>query len=150
VRSLALRTALLFLALLVLGWLVVGLRAVRLEDQAGAVIDRARAGEPVTQADVRQAQDRLRQARDLSPDLTPMLKEGQLEEALGRKHSADLIARAVAIEEPDNLQAWFLAWAAAPDDRSREQSLGQLRRLNPFIDVALGLRDCLHCPLKTR
>ncbi len=46
--SVAARTVLLFLALLVLGWLVVGLRAVRLEDQADAVIDRARAQQPVS------------------------------------------------------------------------------------------------------
>jgi hypothetical protein len=150
VTSVAVRTVLLFLALLVLGWLIVGLRAVRLEDQAEAVIDRARAGQPVSDAEVRQAQDRLQTARDLSPDLGPMIKEGQLAEALGQRRAADLIARAVAIEEPDNLQAWFLAWAASPDDKSRESSLAQLRRLNPYIEVALGLRDCIDCPLKTR
>jgi hypothetical protein len=137
-----------FLVLLVLGWLVVGARAVRLEDQAGAVIDRARAGQPVSEAEMRQARDRLVQARDLSPDLGPKIKEGQLAEALGRKHEAALLAGAAATEEPDNLQAWFLAWAAAPDDQAREQTLAQLRRLNPFIEVALGLRDCMDCPLK--
>jgi hypothetical protein len=149
VTSVAVRTVLLLLALFVLGWLVLGLRAVRLEDQATAVIDRARAGDAVSGEDERQARDRLRRARELSPDLGPMIKEGQLLEALGRRREADLVARAVALEEPDNLQAWFLALAASPDDQSRESSLAQLRRLNPYIEVALGLRDCIDCPLKT-
>jgi hypothetical protein len=148
VRNVALRLALLSLALVVLGWLALGMRAVRLEDQASAVIDRARAGQPVSAADVQQAESRLRSARELSPDLGPILKRGELQEALGHKPEAHLIARAAAIDEPDNLQAWFLAWAAAPDDRAHEYALTQLRRLNPFIEVALGLRDCLDCPLK--
>jgi hypothetical protein len=149
VTSLAVRALLVVFAVLVLAWIGLGLRAVRLEDQAQATIDRARAGS-VTELDVEQARERLEEARTLSPDNGLAIREGQLLEAAGRKAEADFVGRSVANEEPDNLQAWFLAWVAATDDEAKERALDQLRRLNPFIDVALGLRDCMHCPLKTR
>jgi hypothetical protein len=149
VTSVAVRALLVVLAALVLAWLALGLRAVRLEDQAQATIDRARAG-PVTELDVEQARDHLQEARRFSPDNGPAIREGQLLEAAGRKAEADFIGRVVALEEPDNLQAWFLAWVAATDQPAKKHALSELRRLNPYIDVALGLRDCLHCPLKKR
>jgi hypothetical protein len=149
VTSLALRAVLALLAVLVLAWLLVGARAVRLEDQASAVTDRARAGEPLSAAEVEQARQRLQAARDLSPDKGPSIREGQLLEAVGRRAEADFLARSVAVIEPDNMQAWFLAWVTATDEDAKERALAQLRRLNPFIEVALGLRDCMDCPLKT-
>jgi hypothetical protein len=149
VTSLAVRALLVVLAALVLAWLALGLRAVRLEDQAQATIDRARAG-PVTDVDVEQARDNLSEARRYSPDEGPAIREGQLLEAAGRKAEADFIGRSLVSKEPDSLQAWFLAWVAAGDEQWKAQALSHLRRLNPFIDVALGLRDCMGCPLKTR
>jgi hypothetical protein len=149
VTSFALRAVLALFAVLVLAWLMLGARAVRLEDQASAVTDRARAGEAVAAAEVEQARERLGDARELSPDQGPSIREGQLLEAVGRKAEADFIARSVALAEPDNMQAWFLAWVAATDEEAKERALAQLRRLNPFVEVALGLRDCMDCPLKT-
>jgi hypothetical protein len=149
VTSLAVRALLVVLAAFVLAWLALGLRAVRLEDQAQATIDRARAG-PVTDLDVAQARDHLTEARRLSPDKGPAIREGQLLDAAGRKAEADFIGRSLVSQEPDNLQAWFLAWVAAGDEQWKHQSLTHLRRLNPYIDIALGLRDCLDCPLKKR
>jgi hypothetical protein len=149
VTTLAVRAALVGLAVLVLAWLALGLRAVRLEDQAQATIDRAREG-PVSDADFRGAQENLREAGDFSPDQGPLLKYGQLLAAVGKRREADFVARAVTVDEPDNLQAWYLAWVADPNPASRKHALAELMRLNPFMEVTLGLRDCLHCPLKRR
>jgi hypothetical protein len=146
VASLAVRTGLVALAVLVLAWLFVGLRAVRLEDQAEAVLDRARAG-PVSDADVRRASRKLQQADDFSPDQGPMIKYGQLLQAVGKDRPAGLIAHAVTVDEPDNLTAWFLAWSTDSNPSSKREALNELRRLNPYIDVALRLRDCPDCPL---
>jgi hypothetical protein len=135
--------------MLAVAWLAFGARAVRLEDQAEAVIDRARAG-PVSSADVDRAREQLQQSKELNPDQGPVIKEGQLLYATGLDREAAFVARAVAVREPDNLQAWFLAWAADADRKSKREALGQLRRLNPYIDVALGLRACIDCPLIRR
>ena len=135
--------------MLVLAWLGIGFRAVRLEDQAQGTIDRALDG-PVSDTDFRGAQDNLREAGDYSPDQGPMIKYGQLLAAVGKRREADFVARAVTLDEPDNLQAWYLAWVADPNPASREHALDELLRLNPFMEVTLGLRDCLHCPLKER
>jgi hypothetical protein len=122
------------------------MRAVRLEDQAEAVIDRARAGQ-VSEDDVRRASRKLQQAGDLSPDQGPMIRYGQLLQAAGKEREAALIARAVTVDEPDNLTAWFVAWASDSNRSSKQQALNELRRLNPYIDVALRLRNCPDCPL---
>ncbi len=118
----------------------------RLEDDAGAVLDRARAGK-VPEADVKHASDLLESSRRLNPDKAPLVTEGQLLYATGNDHAAALLARSVTLDEPDNLQAWFLVWAAAPDPAVKKQALTQLRRLNSWTDVALGLRACRTCPL---
>jgi hypothetical protein len=148
VTSLALRALLVGLAVLVLAWLGLGARALHLEDQAEATIDRARAG-PVTELDVEQARERLGEARKLSPDHGPTIKEGQLLDAAGRKAEADSIARSVTVQEPDNLQAWYLAWVAAPDAESRRAAMRTMRSLNPYIEVVLGRRNCITCQLRT-
>ena len=147
--TLAVRGTLVVIALLAVAWLALGARAVRLEDEAGAVIDRARAG-PVSGVDVDRAREQLQQAREFSPDQGPLIQEGQLLYATGLDRQAALIARAVTADEPDNLQGWFLAWAADPDPKGKREALDQLRRLNPYIDVAIGLRECVDCPLTER
>jgi len=134
---------------LAVAWLAFGVRAVRLEDEADAVLTRARAG-PVSKGEVDRARERLQQSEKLNPDQGPLIKEGQLLYATGLDREAAFIARAVTVHEPDNLQGWFLAWAADPDPKSKRNALDELRRLNPYIDVALGLRKCIDCPLLER
>jgi hypothetical protein len=146
----AIRAGVALFAVLVLAWLALGLRAVRLEEQAGAVVDRARAGQPVSEAEYRQAQDRLQSARELSPDLGPLILEGQLQEAVDQVDAARGTALTVLVDEPENIQGWLLAWRTAIKGVPRDRALARLRELNPFIEVALGLRDCLDCPLKQR
>jgi hypothetical protein len=123
-------------ALAVLGWLVFGARAVRLEDQADAVLDQARAG-PISDAEATRAQERLDQAGKLSPDIGPMLKWGQLLEARGNQVQAAFVAHAAAIEEPENLQAWFLVWIADPDKEEKAVAKRRLLELNPWFSEVL-------------
>jgi hypothetical protein len=150
VTTFAVRAGLVALAVLSVAWLGLGLRAVHLEDEADAVVDRARAGQPVSDAAAVRATEQLDDAGQLSPDHGPLLKVGQLTYARGHPGPAGLLAAAATVEEPDNLQAWYLAWLAEQNPQSKEQALDEMRRLNPYIDVALKLRDCLDCPLKTR
>jgi hypothetical protein len=123
-------------AVLALAWLILGARAVRLEDQATAVIDKARAG-PVSDAEARRARERLDQARDLSPDHGPLIKVGQLALALGHENQAALLAGAVIVEEPDNLQGWFLAWISSPEGRAKAVAERHLLELNPWFSEVL-------------
>jgi hypothetical protein len=145
----AVRGGLVVIAVLAVAWLAFGLRAVRLEDQAQATVDRARAG-PVSAEDVRRARDKLQEAKRFSADQGPVIQEAALLEAAGDDPAAALIARVVTLREPDNLQAWFIAWSADKNPETKEQALDQLRRLNPYIEVAIGLRECITCPLKPR
>ena len=143
---LATRIALVLVAIVALAWLGNEVRIMRLEDDAEAVLDRARAGK-VPEADVKHAADLLESSRRLNPDQAPVITEGQLRYATGDADGAALLARSVTLDEPDNLQAWFLVWAAASDPAVKRQALTQLRRLNSWTDVALGLRGCRTCPL---
>jgi hypothetical protein len=135
--------------MLAVAWLLFGVRAIRLEGEADAVIERARAG-PVSSGDLERARGQLQRSEKFNPDQGPLIKEAQLLYATGRGREAAFTARAATLDEPDNLQAWFLAWAADPDPRTKGEALDQLRRLNPYIDVAIGVRKCIDCPLLKR
>jgi hypothetical protein len=50
----------------------------------------------------------------------------------------------VIAAEPENAQAWYLAYVAEQNRPVRLARLGRLRQLNPWIEVVLGLR---HCPV---
>lgn len=132
-----------------MGWLAAGVRAVRLEEDAAPVIQQARAGS-ASPAAVAQARDSLRKAMRFNADQGPMLREGELLGADGHAGEAVHAGERVVADEPDNLQGWFLIWASTQNHGQKRRALGQLRRLNPWIDIAIGLRDCLECPLKNR
>jgi hypothetical protein len=136
VTNVALRGLLVVGAVLVLAWLAFGVRAVRLEDQAAAVLERARAGE-VSDAEVKQATDRLMEARELSPDQGPMLKYGQLLEAVGHQQAAVVAAGAVTVEEPENVEAWFLMWISSQDRETKLKAKRRLLELNPWFSAVL-------------
>jgi predicted Zn-dependent protease len=137
VNRFAVRLALLALALLVGGWLVLGLRAVRLEEQANATIQRARTG-PVAPADVNRALDDLAEAGRLSPDQAPLIDQGELLAAAHRNDEARAIAKRVTEVEPDNLQGWYLAWVVAdPDKRAKAHAKRRLLELNPWFSEVL-------------
>jgi hypothetical protein len=77
-----------------------------------------------------------------------LVGQGQLLLAVGRTREAAAIAQRAVADEPDNLQAWSLVFATARSSADRRRTLAQLRRLNPSVDLVLGLRDCLDCPVR--
>lgn len=138
-NSLALRAALVVIALLVGAWLVVGVRAIDLEGDARAVVDKARAGS-VSPAEVRRARDDLRKADLLSPSKDPTIREGELMASLGREGEAAILGYSVTLKEPDNLRAWFLVWASEQDSARKARAKKRLLELNPWFAYALGRR----------
>jgi hypothetical protein len=137
------RIALLGLALVVLAWLAFGFRAVRLQDEADAVVKKAQHGK-VSAAEVRQAHDRLDAAKRLNPDRSPDLEDGQLLYVTGHAREAVDVGNRVIADEPENAGAWYLAYVAEKNRTVRLARLAHLKRLNPWIEVVLGLR---HCPV---
>jgi hypothetical protein len=126
----AIRPALVLLALLVGVWLAFGVRNVRLQDDADAVLAKARTG-PVPAAEVNSALDDYAKAGRLSPDQTPLIHQGELLYAAGRDAEAEAV-------EPDNLQSWFLAWVVAkPRTSEKAHAEKRVLELNPWFDYAL-------------
>jgi hypothetical protein len=137
VKRVPIRPALVLLALLVGVWLAFELRNVTLQDDADAVLARARV-ESVPRAEANAALNDYTKAGRFSPDLTPMIHRTELLEAIGRHAEAhDDASRATEIE-PDNLEAWFLRWTVAPPN-SLEKVLAKRRvlDLNPWFALAL-------------
>ena len=143
VNGLAIRGALLVLALLAGVWLAFGIQSVRLQDDANAVLAQARKG-PVSSKQVDAAVDDYQKARRLSPDETPLISEGQLLLAAGRQAEARQIAIRAIQKEPDNLQTWFFAWVAA---EAQHDKLGvrtakrNILQLNPWFLYVLTRRS---------
>jgi hypothetical protein len=137
VNSFAVRFALVVLALVAGAWLVVGVRAIRLEDDANAILDRAQAG-PIPQEEVDAALDDLDKARRLSADQGPRISEGQLLLAAGHSGSARAVAGQVTKDEPDNLQGWYLTWLAAnPNTPAKRRAQKRVLELNPWFEYVL-------------
>jgi hypothetical protein len=120
-------------------WLAVGLRAVNLENDAKAVVDKARAG-TATPAEVERARDDLHKADLLSPSKDPIIREGELMASLGREGEGAILGYSVTLKEPDNLRAWFLVWATEPDAARKAAAKKRLLELNPWFDYALERR----------
>jgi hypothetical protein len=139
VNSLAVRAALVVLALLAGAWLAVGVRAVDLENDAKAVVDKARAG-TATPAEIERARDDLHKADFLSPSKDPIIREGELMASLGRDGEAAILGYSVTLKEPENLRAWFLVWATEPDAARKAAAKRRILELNPWFAYALRRR----------
>jgi tetratricopeptide (TPR) repeat protein len=140
VNSFAIRSALVVMALLVGAWLALGVRAVALENDSESVLNRARAG-PIPAAEANKALDDLAKAGRLSPDQGPLINQGELLAAVGRDDEARAVAKRATDAEPDNLQAWFLAWVVAdPDPVAKAHAKARLLELNPWFAWALRRR----------
>jgi hypothetical protein len=135
------RCALVAIALLAGAWLVLGVRALDLQSDARAVLARAQSG-TVRGDEVRDAERRLRSARRLNADKTPLLDEALLLSATGRRPEGIALAERLVEEEPDNVDAWILVylWARGLGDSQRAaEALRRVRVLNPLADQALQL-----------
>jgi hypothetical protein len=141
VNGLAIRGALVVLALLVGVWLAFGVQSVRLQDQADGVLARAQKG-PVPSTEVKVALDDYDKARRLSPDDTPLLQKGRLLLATGDVPAARKIALHAVADEPDSLQAWLYAYAAFDKDQlGRKTAKAEILRLNPWFLYVLTRRS---------
>jgi hypothetical protein len=98
------RVALGVLAVVVIGWLAVGLRSAVPETRAKQVL----AHQPVTPADRAHARRLLRDARTLNPDTRPRVAEGALLMISGQPRRAAGVLREVVRAEPANARAWAL------------------------------------------
>jgi predicted Zn-dependent protease len=128
---LAVRCALVVVALLVGAYLAVGVHNVRLVDDGDAVLAKARTGK-VPARTVDAALSDYEDAQKLSPDPTPLIHRGELLLATGRKIEASKALIRAIQDEPDNIQAWTLAYAASAGDPSaHELAKNQLLKLNP-------------------
>lgn len=127
----AARIGLAVLALVVAGWLAVGLRAA-IPEARGLALAREGAVTPARQLEV---QRRFRNARSLNPDSGPQVKEASFLLAKRRPREAARLLEPVLRDEPDNAEAWaILAGATERTDRRRNaQALAQLRRLKPPV-----------------
>ena len=130
------RAAFLGLATLVVAWLAVGYRDVELTDEGTQVLRSGRAG-PVTPDDLRRGQRSLHDARLLSPSLAPLVDEGYLLAAAGRRDEAVAVARRATAEEPENVDGWVLTYLTAPD-HERAAVRRRIGELDPLI--LYGLR----------
>ena len=75
---------------------------------------------------------RLRSAARYRADKGPLVAEGALLFAARRRADAAAIARRATDNEPDNLDAWFLAYSAASGERERAAAKREVARLNPW------------------
>jgi hypothetical protein len=124
----AARVAVGLLAVLVIGWLVVLERDVRLEERAA---DRSRPG--ATQAQLAAAAGDLGDARLLNPDREPDIALAVVENGLGRERGAVARLEAVLRAEPGNLLAWELLAVYARNDPAAVRRARDARaRLDPL------------------
>jgi hypothetical protein len=123
-------------ALLVIGWLALSLRALDLEAEGKATLKRANRA-PIPLAEVREAQDALQRARRFNADQRPLLVEASLLAAVGRRAEAAALVQRVIEQEPENDQAWFMAYVTAADRERAAQARRRVRELNPWAGDAL-------------
>jgi hypothetical protein len=130
-RSTTVRGALVLTAALVVTWSILSYRAVGQEEKGRELAARAAFGS-VPGAQVEQALGDLRSARRYRMDNGPLIARGVLLYAAGRRAAAAEIGRRATDKEPDNLDAWFLAYSAAPDARQRDAARREIARLDPW------------------
>jgi hypothetical protein len=131
------RAALVVGALVVLAWLAFSLRAVDLQDDAEATVERVRNGDAVSTAEVNDTVQQLQRADRWNPDLTPLIDEGMLLVNADRRNEAFLLADRAVQKEPDNVQAWALMYMAAPNPFALLQAKRRIKQLNPWLGDTL-------------
>ena len=112
-------------AVLVLGWLGVMERNVRLQERGAAAL-RSK-GDPAALA---RAETDLRRANFLNPSTMPDLSRALVRRAQRRTEASVALLEDVVRREPDNLTAWRVLWLLSPDAAGR--SLAAQRRLDPL------------------
>jgi hypothetical protein len=130
------RGAFVVTALVVVAWLAFGLRAVDLQADAESTIARVRGGD-LEASTIDEAQDQLRRADRYNPDLTPQLDEGWLLMYAGKTPEAYGVALTSVAKEPENAQAWTLAYLTAPEPGAKANAKRKVQQLNPWLGDTL-------------
>jgi hypothetical protein len=125
----AARIAVVAVAVLVLGWLALMERDVRLEARGTERSPRLAVPGNLARADAD-----LRAAQRLNPDTEPELKRAFVYVGAGRPADAAAILEGIVRREPDNLAAWGALFNASRDrdPAAAEQALDARRRLDPL------------------
>lgn len=118
------RAAVAVVAVLVLGWLGVMERNLRLQERGAAALNSK--GDPAVLA---RAETDLRRATLLNPGTMPDLSRALVRRARGRTGEAAALLEDVVRREPDNLTAWRVLRLLSPEAAGR--SLAAQRRLDP-------------------
>ena len=123
------RGALIAVALVVIAWLAVLERDVRL--QARAERDSRHGATP---AQLARAADDLRRARFLNPDRDPDVSRAVVESSRGHRAQAIALIEDVVRAEPDNLLAWGLlaVYARGTEPAAVRRAFDARRRLDPL------------------
>jgi predicted Zn-dependent protease len=126
-----LRTALVFVAVLALGWLGVLYRDARLGQSAAGVFY---PGTKLSQSEFDRQMERLRDAQLLNPSRTWETLRVSFLLLAERPQEALRVADRLVAEEPDNVEAWLVLRGAAErvDPRREKQAIAEIRRLNPL------------------
>jgi hypothetical protein len=134
VASALIRCVLVALALVAGAWLVVGVRALDLESEAGVSQSGSRTM-PLAPEDVEPALRALRRSRLLSVDKESLLNEGLVLFGSGRRREGIRVVRRAAAGEPENLDAWLslhYLYTTADDRRRAAWAARRVRALNPL------------------
>jgi hypothetical protein len=130
-----LRCMIVLVALLVVAWLALSLRATHLEGEGKEVVERAEQ-DAVPKAEVEAGLDSLRRARSFNMDSDARLAEAALLAGAGRGAEAIAVAERVVENESENLEAWVLVYlsaAFASDERRAARALRRVEILNPQL-----------------
>jgi tetratricopeptide (TPR) repeat protein len=140
--SVLLRGALVVVALVVLGWLAVSLRATNLVEDGNDVVVEAQRG-AIPPGELRRGRDLFHRARRFNADLDPWLREGFLLLLSRRNSDALADARNSVRREPENFNAWYLLYLAAQGAGDRDEAARARRAivaLNPLVANRLDTR----------
>jgi tetratricopeptide (TPR) repeat protein len=134
VASILIRGVLIAVALVAAAWLALGVRALNLESEArtAAYADGNASLSPLERERARSA---LRDARVLSVDDEPLLNEGLLLFAAGRRKQGIAIAEQVVREEPDYLEGWtslYYMYSLTGDHKRAARVARTVGLLNPL------------------
>jgi hypothetical protein len=138
--SVVTRCAVVAVALVAGAWLVLSFRAVELEADGRAILERAQRGTIPPDA-VRRGQSFFQRAGRFNADQSPLFYESVLLFQTGRYEDAAAAAEQLVADEPDNVDGWIILHGAAsgPAGAAREgdpkraaEALRRVSALNPL------------------
>ena len=133
------RIVLIAVAVLVMAWEFMSLRANERHADGHVVLERARQGE-ITAQELRDGRSQLEGARLLNADVGPQIDEAALLTTTGRRGKATAVLDEVLTKESENFEAWVAAYliARASGDRRRAvQAYRRVSALNPLLGDSL-------------